>query len=667
LKENGQKVEGTVLAIDGGVTLSTPATKISESVNTNAGQSNATVSVTSTKHLQRAAGKIVHLLTNDNAIRSFGVQDLRSFVYKDQALKQDLQHLLDTLLNMKKKDLKKVTLFARGKGNRTVIASYVIEAPVWKTSYRLQLALTAEKSKVGAEEGAPVQEKPGWKKPEVKEDKKQLVEPGQEPLVVEGLAEGKPDRTKHWLQGWALVDNTGDEDWDRVSLTLIGGRPNSFKHDLYGPRQRKRPVLQVQEQAPPKPPVLVDVLRFHSESMLKDAPALLSSLDAGGPVIGQIPAEVKVKEKSIAEMEFTRTNAPMKQSTVRQVKPVDVFQYPIPKPVTVKRGQSALVPFLSQEFKGQACSLFNQSVNATNPLTVILFKNTTGVTLDGGPITIYDEDTCVGEAMLDSIRSGDDKFLPYGVDKTVSVNVSSEMQSALPVHKTEIHARMLTKYWWRVYERVYTFDHKGSQHIAHMYIEHRFLKGDLFELWDTMEPASKTENFWRFDIRVNAGEITVFKIKQRKLESSSEGPINNVHRDTVKSWFEQKFISKAGCDTLINDIIPNRELVEKRSLTVQNCNNQLQTTLNNQIARNNLVVGKVVNSTSYGSHNATLWQINEITEEIIANTQSLLTDEPNIRSYRTNLREAQEVFTREEAAYNSKFDKFYDEVIMNAN
>ena len=61
-----------------------------------------------------------------------------------------------------------MTLFSRGKGSRTVIASYVIECPVhsrnlslsssfalsavkvWKTSYRLQLALAAQKAAAGA-------------------------------------------------------------------------------------------------------------------------------------------------------------------------------------------------------------------------------------------------------------------------------------------------------------------------------------------------------------------------------------------------------------------------------------------------------------------------------------------------------------------------------------
>lgn len=105
-----------------------------------------------------------------------------------------------------------------------------------------------------------------------------------------------------------------------------------------------------------------------------------------------------------------------------------MFRYPIDKPVSVKRGQSALVPFLSGELKGGHCTLYNHSMispptllnvhanracntgaNASHPLSVVLLKNRYGIALDGGPISIFDEETCIGEAMIDTIRPGDDK------------------------------------------------------------------------------------------------------------------------------------------------------------------------------------------------------------------------------------------------------------------
>jgi len=53
--------------------------------------------------------------------------------------------------------------------------------------------------------------------------------------------------------------------------------------------------------------------------------------------------------------------------------------------------------------------------NAKHPLSVVLVKNKYGVALDGGPIAIFDEETCVGEAIIDTTRPGDEKvrFIPF--------------------------------------------------------------------------------------------------------------------------------------------------------------------------------------------------------------------------------------------------------------
>src|SRR5690606_16483882 len=93
------------------------------------------------------------------------------------------------------------SILTRGEGERELFVSYVLEAPVWKTSYRI------------------------------------LLEPERPPE----------------LQGWAAVDNTGDEDWVGVELSLISGLPVSFVHDLYQPRHVRRPVVEVQTEAAAAP------------------------------------------------------------------------------------------------------------------------------------------------------------------------------------------------------------------------------------------------------------------------------------------------------------------------------------------------------------------------------------------------------------------------------
>src|SRR6202023_3168113 len=49
---------------------------------------------------------------------------------------------------------------------------------------------------------------------------------------------------KPFLQGWGVVENPTDEDWSSVGMTLVSGRPISFKMDLYQPIYVPRPMVQ---------------------------------------------------------------------------------------------------------------------------------------------------------------------------------------------------------------------------------------------------------------------------------------------------------------------------------------------------------------------------------------------------------------------------------------
>ena len=56
-----------------------------------------------------------------------------------------------------------------------------------------------------------------------------------------------------FLQGWAIVENTTEEDWDKVNLTLVSGRPISFRMDLYQPLYVNRPLVEMELYASLRP------------------------------------------------------------------------------------------------------------------------------------------------------------------------------------------------------------------------------------------------------------------------------------------------------------------------------------------------------------------------------------------------------------------------------
>ncbi len=85
------------------------------------------------------------------------------------------------------KDKRSLYIDSTDAKSREVSASYIIPAPVWKSSYR---------------------------------------------LLLEG--------TEPTLEGWAIVDNTTGEDWTNVRMSLISGKPISFISALYEPKYNQR-------------------------------------------------------------------------------------------------------------------------------------------------------------------------------------------------------------------------------------------------------------------------------------------------------------------------------------------------------------------------------------------------------------------------------------------
>jgi hypothetical protein len=132
----------------------------------------------------------LNLLTADG-LRSIHLGQVQRIQIANEQLGAELQQALGVLASSHDLQKKTVKLEFDGKGRRRVRVGYIVETPVWKTSYRL------------------------------------------------ALSETKPP----FLQGWAIVENTTDEDWEKVKLSLISGRPISFRMDLYEPLYVKRPVV----------------------------------------------------------------------------------------------------------------------------------------------------------------------------------------------------------------------------------------------------------------------------------------------------------------------------------------------------------------------------------------------------------------------------------------
>jgi hypothetical protein len=441
---------------------------------------------------------LVSLLSEGGEVRSFDLHGLARLEVLDAGLRRDLDYYLRTQLSAKKKDARTFTFFAQGEGKRTVRLSYTLEAPVWKATYRMILG-----------------------------------EEGQPPMV----------------QGWAVVDNTQDEDWEDVRLSLVAGLPVSFVHDLYTPRYIRRPVVAVQETTGVLPP---EVEAGYASIDLEAIPEQSLSLAARGagpgasaPVIGHFTgATTRLRKQSAVSSTPTQ---------VRERKLGDLFEYEIEHPVTIRRNQSALVPIVLRPFEGRPVLLYNKAARAENPMRSVEFKNTTGLTLEGGPVTVLEGGSYVGEAMLDTLKPDETRLVPYAVELAVRVldNVDTHSEN---VSKVVIHKGTLKAQYNQVQVTTYIFNNKAAAEQT-VYLDHP-RPGSEWKLFDTNAPHETTENHWRFRFALPGSQVTKFVVRQRRKLAQTHA-LGQVTDKELSLWLEQKYLDDATADVL-KDVIDRR-------------------------------------------------------------------------------------------------------------
>ena len=93
----------------------------------------------------------------------------------------------------------------------------------------------------------------------------------------------------------------------------------------------------------------------------------------------------------------------------------DLFEYRFSTPVTVKKSESAMLPFLQQKITSRKLLIYSDR-SLQNPMNAAEITNNSGKTLDGGPITVFDGGAYAGEALVETFKAGDKRLISYGVD-----------------------------------------------------------------------------------------------------------------------------------------------------------------------------------------------------------------------------------------------------------
>ncbi len=392
------------------------------------------------------------ILSDEQGIKQMSVHEIKNIVINDKDVNKELDKYFELALSAKKTEKKKLTIYCKGTGRRKIHVSYMISIPAWKTSYRLILR-----------------------------------------------------KEKPLIQAWGLIDNNTVEDWQGVNVSLISGLPISFTCDLYPPYFPQRPFVELTKESAVKPVELEEKIRRTRDSVR------LKSVD---------DECMEDAFDSSDSMKMARFREAYKVSSFKgnaEGKDVgDMFEYHIEKPVTILKDKSASLPLFQECFEGKPLLVYNENVRSRNPMSVLGFKNTTAMTLDGGPLIVIDQDTYVGEAIMPHLKADEKRYIPYSVELGVHVTMKIDPME-LPVYMVKIVEGVVYSYFYLLRETEYIIHNKTKKEQT-LILEHPRKQG--FKLIETQYEDETTENFYRFKKDLKEGFDTLKVVEQKESKQT---------------------------------------------------------------------------------------------------------------------------------------------------
>ncbi|MEW6197291.1 MAG: hypothetical protein AB1601_01310 [Planctomycetota bacterium] len=441
-------------------------------------------------------------------LQQLALEQIQNLRLMNEKVDQELAKALVTLASAHDADKKTVTIHFDGQGARKVRAAYLLEAPIWKTSYRLVLA----------------------------------------------------DDKKPFLQGWATVENATEEDWNNVWLSLVSGRPISFRMDLYTPLYVPRPLEQLELYASLRPPEY-DAGFGEAEP---PTPPGTHSLMAKGRAAGMSAARRHVESlmtPAAAAPEEARLGIELAgqgiESVATALQAGELFAYHIDTQVSIPRQHSAMLPIVNKAIEGEKVSVFNVTTHAKYPLNGLELKNTSGLNLMQGPVTIFDADIYAGDAKLPDLKPDEKRLIAYALDLSTEVLIEQK-----PTPEELVSLRIARGTLWQrrksVDARQYLIKNKADKDRT-VLVEQAY--GEGWTLVEPKEPYERTQELLRFKVAVPAHKTVTQNVKLERVMDQTV-VLSNVGLEQIQFFLRTPVITPAVKSALEKVISLRNELEE---------------------------------------------------------------------------------------------------------
>ncbi len=479
-----------------------------------------------------------------DGMRGVKLADVQRVRFLNPVIDSEFKKALETLALSHDTQKKAVSIRFVGEGKRRVRVGYVIENPIWKTSYRLVL-------------GSKEEEKPS-------------------------------------LQGWAVVENPTDEDWRDVRMALISGRPISFQMDLYTPLYVSRPVVVPELFQSLRPVAYSGKMDDDAKKLAELAPrGPIQSEGApfgagfgggglggfgvghpgGGPGGGRQGLFADAVKKDLQTQMNLGGSVSMAASAAKLG---DFFQYAIDKPVSLPRQKSALLPIVGKDVQASRVSIYNERTQGKFPLLGLRFKNTSGLHLMQGSITVFEGSTYAGDARILDLQPNEERLVSYAIDLGTEVNPVPSFDNgrvlSVKAVKGIIHTSTKNRQI-KTYQIKNRNDSERTVLVEHPVNNAFHLTGD--------KPKETASDVYRFEVKVPAGG-TKSQVVTEEQEVNNNYTLSSSGDEQIKWFLSQPVASRKVKDGL-QKAMELRWATEKTRREIGELQRQLNTITQDQV------------------------------------------------------------------------------------
>ena len=203
----------------------------------------------------------------------------------------------------------------------------------------------------------------------------------------------------------------------------------------------------------------------------------------------------------------------------------DFFQYSIDHTVSLARQKSALLPIVGKEVESTRVSIYNPAVQPKHPLLGLRFKNTSGMHLSQGPITVFEGSTYAGDTRVLDVQPNEERLVSYAIDLGTEVDPQNGPGSAKITNVKAVKGIVSTTTKIRE-EKKYRIANRSQQDRT-VLIEHPNRTNQQFKLVETDKPVEDTKDVYRFSTKVKAGAESTFLVNEERDVNTSISLSNN--------------------------------------------------------------------------------------------------------------------------------------------